>query len=209
MTKKDLSITLTILVLVAGFIVYLYIVNEIDITNAISLFVTLILVAVTAVNVQLTTNAVISAKHQANASIKMAEEMKNQRYDSVRPVLDIEVISSGIELSTLAYTKDKSKIILQHITCKLHNVGVGPAIDVFSHRVSDGKCVDYPWGIISVGVDMCADSFALDNEADGYYVISKYKDIYNRDFLSRRKVITSSSEFVTGSLEINLIGVIR
>lgn len=65
---------------------------------------------------------------------KMAEEMREQRYDSVRPVIDIEHIADkliGDELLEEGFgaTRDDYS---KGLHCKLRNIGVGPAIDVYS-----------------------------------------------------------------------------
>jgi hypothetical protein len=93
-----------------------------------SFLVTLGLVGVTAVYA-------MAARRQADASAKMAEEMREQRRDAARPVIDIEVAPLTVEEEgPLAMPQG----LAPFIKCRLRNVGAGPALNV-TFNVSDGS----------------------------------------------------------------------
>jgi hypothetical protein len=77
------------------------------------------------------------ARKQAAASAKMAEEMRQQRRDAARPVINI-----GLE----PYERDwegglkqaLEKAFPAAIQCQLRNIGVGPALNV-RFQVDDGQ----------------------------------------------------------------------
>ncbi len=68
---------------------------------------------------------------QANASTKMATEMQNQRYDMVRPVIDFERATTGEELIAEGFAA-KAQDYNHGLKCMLCNIGIGPAIDIYS-----------------------------------------------------------------------------
>ena len=116
-------ITIILLVLVLLFTVFLtYRASELESADWAQIILMIALVAVTAFST-------LSVSKQADASVKMAEEMKEQRYDALRPIIDIANIQHmPIELARQAYAKEPPK----ELACKLCNVGAGPATDVYS-----------------------------------------------------------------------------
>jgi len=74
------------------------------ITDWIQVISTLILVGVTAFMRDLSKDA----KRQADASVKMAEEIEKQRYDTVRPVIDIELSQEPKDLMELGYSEERA-----------------------------------------------------------------------------------------------------
>ena len=70
-----------------------------------------------------------STEKQAKTSIEMAEEMRQQRNDMVRPVIDIERDTWNDDMISEALTiSDNNTSLGLHF--KLSNVGIGPALDV-------------------------------------------------------------------------------
>ena len=111
-------ITLVLLPLILLFAVFLtYRASELESADWAQIILMIALVAVTAF-------ATLSATRQANASVKMAEEMKEQRVMASRPVIiQKAVIVDETELATEAYCDWFSYF-------EVYNTGNGPAIEV-------------------------------------------------------------------------------
>lgn len=127
-----------------------------------------------------------SAEKQANASAKMAEEMRNARYDALRPIIDIvNMQQMPIELARQAYAKEPPK----ELTCKLCNVGVGPAIDVYSFVYHDsGERQRHDFHTIAIGKEKGPERLSVAQKDNRWFLVAYYKDVYGRCFESSREV---------------------
>jgi hypothetical protein len=190
-TKRDLSLVLSVLTLAAASIVIFHLLNKIDIAQAIELLVTIVLVAVTTVNVLLTGNMAKATKIQAEASVKMVEEAnqqalasfnmveeaRKQRIIESRPVV-IQKPVLETETQFRAYGS-KEWFSWFHI----YNAGNGPAIEVevsllnkdkeliHSHRYSFLRTGEQP-------IEFHAkELFAL--EESSYHLVTEYKSIFS------------------------------
>ena len=87
MTKKELSIFAVVGLIFAFMIAILRVLQIIDPSASIQLTISFILVLVTAVYVTRTREIPKAAREQADASITMAKETKEQRYSESLPLL--------------------------------------------------------------------------------------------------------------------------
>ncbi len=127
-----------------------------------------------------------ATREQAAASVKMAEEMRDTRYDALRPIIDIvNIPQTPIELASSAYTKELPK----ELPCKLRNIGVGPATDVYSfvYHGSDERG-RYNFGTIVIGKETDPVRLSLSQKDDHWFLVAYYKDVYDRWFKSSREV---------------------
>ena len=68
-----------------------------------------------------------ATKAQADASVKMAEEMRAQRHDTVRPVIDFKFSESYPIMAEKESTikKQEEGNLSSGLRCVLHNIGIG------------------------------------------------------------------------------------
>jgi len=132
-----------------------------------------------------------SAVRQAEAGVKMAEEMKEQRYDMIRPVIDIkrdtaraDINRRGIE--AYAASSGETSHGLSGILC---NIGPGPAIDVRSF-IQHPERERLPWqfGTIESGGKTERMILSISHEDNRMALVAYYEDIYGRTFESSREV---------------------
>jgi len=133
-------------------------------------------------------------KEQADASVQMAREMREQRYDAVRPVIDIIIIEQSItarEGRLQAYGANP-----KDLPCKLRNVGVGPAIAVHSFiediHDPDGNPRRWDFGTLPSAAgkmeytqEMRLLLMQKDNQRA---LVAYYEDVYGNRFESIREV---------------------
>jgi hypothetical protein len=189
--KKRTTIgPIAVILLLIGVILLIPIVynaSEIKTAEWVQIILTIGLLTVTAVYAA-------STEKQAQANIKMAEEMREQRYDLARPVIDIQfeetaeaLISAGISVSSDNYSSG--------LLCKLQNIGVGPAVDVHSNIQWQSKSIPIDIGTIAVNDSTKkAENFTVIKDNDSLIVKIYYQDIYGRNFESSRKVLTGQTE---------------
>lgn len=183
--------------------------EEGQITNWLQIFLTLGLVVVTGAYAW-------SAHRQANASAKMAKEMENQRYDMVRPVIDIQwqpdakekaLVNNAGEIA-IAQGQPPQSQLPDKLTCVLRNVGVGTATDVYSFIQAgtrpDDECHQLrPLGLLQInGV---SEEWPLSlKEIDNHkFLVAYYRDVHNRCFQSIREV---SRDDKRGNLKLDPLG---
>jgi hypothetical protein len=108
-------------------LIVLYLFDLIDVAQAIQIILTFALVSVTAVYVRRTGDIANGTKKQAEASMKMAEEMKEQRIMTSRPI----IVQRARER---AYDSDDFEIF---------NIGNGPAIELEIMVLDNNKMQKY------------------------------------------------------------------
>ena len=167
--------------------------GEIELSNKIQILLMFGLVAVTIFYA-------LSASRQADASVKMAEEMREQRYDSVRPIIDIERINpqKTTELAREAYG-DYSK----GLACALRNIGVGPALDVYPFIQTDKERHLHPFGALAKSGETGELPLSLEQRNGRNVLVAYYRDVYDRCFESSREVKKGVVQL--GPLEIRRI----
>ena len=136
----------------------------------------------------------------AKANREMAEEMKEQRYDAVRPILDIrrEQGEEDKMPEAIAATEGNTS---RGLSCVIHNIGIGPAIDVYSFvNPYEGKRQRHNFGTLAIGDKTNKMNLSLEKEDDQTVLIAFYKDAYGRPFKSSRKV--SIDKVIKGGWEL-------
>lgn len=156
--------------------------SKINVGHILEILTLIILVFITAMYA-------LSASEQANASVKMAEEMRYARYDTVRPVIDIQRDQwdeDKISEAIAASDGDTSS----GLSCALHNIGLGPALDVYSfvkNPFSGGR-QHHDFGTLATGEKTYKMNLSA-KQADGRIaLLAYYKDVYGRAFESSREV---------------------
>jgi len=147
-----------------------------------------------------------SAKASAQASAKMAEEMKEQRYDAVRPIIDIvNTRMEPMELAKQVYGAKEGKFP-NGLPCMLRNIGVGPAIEVYSFiEDAEGKPRRWDFGAIPVAIGEEVNRYTreireeeveytrearlfIQQRGEHRTLVVCYKDIFDNPFESSREV---------------------
>jgi len=132
-----------------------------------------------------------SAKASAEAGVKMAEEMKEQRYAAARPKIDIQrdIDVADVARQTLEANAALSEDTSHGLSCILHNIGVGPAIDVHSF-IQHPERGRLPWNFVTLAAGGKTErkNFSLKHETNRMALVAYYKDIYDQVFESSREV---------------------
>ena len=138
---------------------------------------------------------------------KMAEEMKEQRYDSVRPVIDIELSNEASDLIERGIL-DRQKVLSHGLRSILVNRGVGPAIDVRSRirtPFEEFKELQHDYGVISSGEKSGISYHSLNDINGTMFFTVKYRDIHGRMLESKRALAGETGNWKLGRLHITVI----
>lgn len=182
--------------------------GQINTGQVVEIFVLAVLVCATAWYVQHTKDIADATKEQAKAtreqaeaSVKMAEEMREQRYDTLRPIIDIlGQRVEPIEMARQAYGAKEGEFP-KGLPCILRNIGVGPAIEVYSF-IEDAKGETCRWDFGSIPVAIGAEemgytremSLSLRQRGEHKALVAYYKDVYDNPFESSREVCLDSEK---------------
>ena len=162
------------------------------------LLATVVLVAVTA-------TYATSAHEQAEASKKMAEEMMQQRYGGVFPIVDIkEQKESGSEMIKKGLDIGDGKIPEGQL-CTLRNIGLGPAVNVWSFiRTPSGERRQWDFGTLKVNEEVEKEQLSIERKNGRGVLVAYYKDVYERPFESSREFIIDQAgrSYKIGPLKI-------
>ena len=125
-------------------------------------------------------------------SKKTVNEMKKQRYDTVRPVIDIYRDPTGEDKMSEAIAAIDGNPT-RGLSCVLHNIGLGPAIDLYTYIQTSNGSQRYDYGTLAVGEKTPRMNLSMINEANEDHprdllLIAEYKDVYDREFFSSRNV---------------------
>jgi len=182
---------------------------DMTITDWIQAISTLVLVGVTAFYAWKTHNLSKATEKQVNASVKMAEEMAQTRYDTVRPVIDIQLGTSANDyiergLAHKATTHPKG------LNCILANIGLGPALDVHSHMIigiatPKPEELDYNFGVIAVGEPEKQLCQAVHEKEGVMYFDVQYRDVFGRLFESKRELVEEKGNWTLGPLRTSVM----
>jgi hypothetical protein len=148
-----------------------------------------------------------ATREQADASHKMAQEMANQRYVTVRPVIDITMTPlSDAALARQIYLPIQQLKLPDNILCKLSNIGIGPAIDVYYYTSQqDKKQVKRELGVLKINEETDDLLLYVEQRNEESLLTVYYKDIYGRTFKSTRKaLITEEKIYKLGPLNTTL-----
>ncbi len=195
MTKKEFSTLIFSVIALAIILIITFIQNLINFAQAFEIIITFILVLITIAYVKRTADIAKATKEQAEASVKMAEEMRKQRYDAFRPIIDIvDAILEPTEMATRAYNA-KEGIFSKYLPCRLRNVGVGPAIEVFSF-IEDDRGTTRRWDFHTIPVAIGKEQMGYTDEVrllleqrdNCRALVVYYKDVYGNSLESIREV---------------------
>ncbi|MGB5926031.1 MAG: hypothetical protein WBH01_08110 [Dehalococcoidia bacterium] len=158
--------------------------EEIGLSNKLQILLMFGLVAVTAFYAW-------SASRQADANVKMAEEMRETRYDGVRPAIDFKRDTAKIDIArlTLEANAASSEDTSHGLSCILCNVGLGPAIDVrsFIEHPERGR-LPFEFGTIESRGKTERWILSISHEGNRIALVACYEDIYGRTLRSSREV---------------------
>jgi len=206
MSKREINIIITALILLVIVITPLKIINTIDIPQTIEIIILFALVLVTTVYVNRTAEIGKATKEQAEASVKMADEMKEQRYDTVRPIIDI--IHWGIPTRQMGeQISSMEDLEAEGLSCIFLNIGFGPAIDLYSFVQNPTTHIQQKYDFGTSGKDDKTNDICLSiKDENGHKIIAGYyKDIYERPFESKRELIGEVGNWKLGPLKIRQI----
>ena len=171
-------------------------------SGAVQAMATAILVVVTAFYVILTWSISKNAGKQAEASVRMAEEMRRSREDGSRPVLHIRRIEpvelgQGLEAIREGLREWPNG---DRVLCKVKNIGKGPALNIKADVATDDGATQEEMGTLGVGDEAERKPFAVIQDRESFIEVH-YQDVYRRRFFSRRPVTFDEAGTHLGSLE--------
>ena len=144
---------------------------------------------------------------------KMAEEMRNTRYDALRPILDIvEQPASGEEMIKRGFDIKSGQ--LRGLPCMLRNIGVGPALNAHSLiENAEGEPRRWNFGAVPVAIGEeemgCTHTMQLflEQRDDNRVLVAYYEDVYGNLFESSREVSVSKERvcYEVSSLKVRKI----
>jgi len=198
--KHRLVSELTVILLILGlvFLIFLtYRASELEGADWGQVILMIGLVCVTAVYAS-------STKKQAEANEKMAEEMREQRYDSVRPIIDIAKPQSSDVSAIGEQTANNEELETHGFSCVLHNIGLGPAIDLYGFiQVLRETYIQerYDYGTLAKDGKTIPLRLSIKSENGKKYLTAYYKDVYGRGFESKRELIGETGNWKLGPLK--------
>jgi len=146
----------------------------------------------------------------AYASVRMAEEMRETRYDTVRPVIDFKLMESyPVTIQGGLTIKEQEEADLAIFPgCKLHNIGIGPATDVYSFTLTvGGERRQLYLGSLVKGATTKEAILSTEQRGDCWFLVAYYRDAYGRSFESSREVHldVETGEPLLGKLNIIVV----
>ncbi len=185
------------------------------ITDWIQAISMLILVAVTGIYAWRTHVISKGTEKQADASVQMAEEMREQRYEAVRPVIDIQWHAPDDARRLGELVSSPAQLASKGCSCVLRNVGLGPAIDTYSFvRSPSGERQVYDFGTLPVereapSINSLPTSFPTvlspKQERERVVIEIYYGDVYGRRLVSGREIVGKQGDWKLGPLKIRLV----
>jgi len=143
-----------------------------------------LLVLVTGIYAWRTFSISQATEKQAEASVKMAEEMKEQRYAALKPIIDIQkAVGSALNGAREEIAAHKGELP-PALPCQLRNIGPGPAIDVHS-LIEDALGQPHRWDFGTIPVAIAEEEMGythkmrlLLQQRDDNRVLVVYKKMY-------------------------------
>lgn len=182
----------TILGLVVASVLYVWVFSPLGTTDRIGVTTAISMVAL----------AILTSIYAWHTR-KMANEMREQRYDAVRPVIDIyrDAASEDKMREALEGTSGDSS---KGLSCVLKNIGLGPAIDVYSfiQNPFSGERQLHEFGTLAIGEITIRLHISLIHEGNPLALVAYYRDVYGRAFISIREVSSDKKKgWVIGPLQ--------
>ena len=159
---------------IAFALLVLHIFGHLTIRDVIEIFILMLLVTVTAWYAQHTKNIADATSHQAKVSVKMAEEMQEQRIVGSRPLI----------VQKALYDKDiwegSTRDYFSHF--EISNVGRSPAIELeISFMDAEGQKHSIRQTFLRTDdppIKFRPSNITTLPESENYYIISEYRSIY-------------------------------
>ena len=151
------------------------------------------------------------ARKQAKASVRMATEMEQGRYDSLRPVIDVILREPpSKDWLNQAY----SKAFPAEMECRLRNIGVGPALNIefYVYHPDEPRVVRFKMGALAAGESDGGRHHHLTLEGlqerpDARVLRVWYEDVFGRALQSWREAsLDEDGGLVIGPLRILVSG---
>lgn len=142
---------------------------------------------------------------QAEASKRMAEEMMQQRYGDVLPIVDIQKQDESAKEKIRKGLDIESGKIPEGQLCTLRSIGLGPAINVCSFiRTPTGERRQWDFGTLAANDETDKERLSIEQRSGRGVLVAYYKDVYDQPFESSREVIVDKERrsYKIGSLKI-------
>jgi len=173
------------------------------ITDWIQAISMLILVVVTGIYAWRTHVISKATREQADASVKMAEEMRDTRYAALRPIIDFRWRDSESRSGGALGIGARGEVPSE-LHGHLYNIGVGPAIDLCSFRkvnqVIHPRC---DFEALKAG-ELSREPVELSVHQEGNIGILEiyYRDVYRHPFKSRIEIHPIKDEGLRTKLQV-------
>ena len=196
MSKNEIIGLFVAGIIFAGVLAVVLLLKLINTAQAIQIIISFVLVLITAIYVKRTSDIARATKEQADASVKMAERMREQRYNECLPILVLSIIptwnTEGFAPNEIPYVYLQNGIGVKVMWC---NVSKGVAINLrfsfYTAPTSPGKASFFPpreSGTLEVGGKREIDYSEMLNDSQlrevtkEYcpHLLAEYQDIYER-----------------------------
>jgi len=205
MTKTEIIKLFVAVIIFAVVIAVVAVLGRIDTTQTIQLIITFVLVLVTVAYVKRTAEIASATKEQANASVKMAEEMRDTRYDALRPIIDFRFRDSE-ERSGGALGIGARGEVPSELHGQLCNIGVGPAIDLYSFsKVDQVTRPRYDFEALKAGELSRQVALSVAQEGSIGILEVYYKDVYDNSFRSRIEIHPIKGQGLRTKLQVEKV----
>ncbi len=202
------------LMVICGIVVAVAIVLKLlGLAEGIQIWITLSLVIITGLYVQETAKIRRSSEEtvkatlkQAEASNAMVEEMMQQRYGNILPIIDIQEQDESPHDKIRIGLSIESGKSPEGLLCLLRNIGLGPALDVWTFIITPTNRERRQWdfGAVSINEKTDIERLSIEQHESRGILVAYYKDVYDRPFESSREFIMSSNQrsYKLGPLKI-------
>ncbi len=170
--KIRLLLTTGVLIIVLSILI---LIEKLDFAQAIQITITFVLALITYTYVTRTKDIAEATRQQAEASVKMAEEMEAQRIMAARPVI----------VPRDTYESNASDSPPEFTGFELYNLGNGPAIEieisVFNKDKTRRSSEKRSFFKASESINFYPDWNLKDYIGSTCYLVAEYQSIYSRD----------------------------
>lgn len=175
------------------------------VTNWIQAISTLVLVVITGIYAWRTHIMSKATERQAEASVRIAEEMRDTKHNALRPIIDFRFRDSE-DRSGGALGIGARGEVPSELHGQLCNIGVGPAIDLYSiSKVNQVNLPRYDFEPLKSGE--LSHQVALSVSQKGSIGILEvyYKDVYGHAFRSRIEVHPIKDQGLRTKLQVEKV----
>lgn len=201
---RIITVVLLLCIYLASLIIYLKLISPI--LNLEALILSTVTALATIGLAVITYSYAKSTKSMADANKKMAEEMRQQRYGDVLPIVDIkEQHESAEDKIRIGFDIESGRIPKIGLLCTLISCGLGPAINVCTF-ISTPTAERRQWnfGTLAVNDETIKERLFIEMSNGRGMLVSYYIDAYERHFESSREFIINKEgrSYKLGALKI-------